>query len=180
MRTLTFIAILFGCSAIAAAGNPGQDLLEQEAGALAQEFIGQLKPRLKEAMKEGGPTHAIEICAGVAPKIADSLSAQSGWLVKRVSLKSRNASRAVPDEWERAVLQQFDRRQRRAKQPAVCTMAKPPGTSTATCRHRAWKGSAWYAMARTWRNRYATPCSSTTQTTGPPGTPWARCAGPSA
>jgi hypothetical protein len=62
-------------------------------------------------MQDGGPSHAIEVCASAAPRIADSLSAESGWLVRRVSLKSRNASRAVPDRWERDVLETFDRRQ---------------------------------------------------------------------
>ena len=111
MRTLSPVALLIACSALAVADDSTQNPLEQEAGALAQEFVGQLKPQLKKAMKKGGPTQAIEICASVAPKIADSLSAQSGWLVKRVSLKSRNASRAVPDDWERTALQQFDQRQ---------------------------------------------------------------------
>lgn len=110
MRTFLPVALVISCGAVAA-GTSGESPLEREAAALAQQFVGQLKPQLKKAMKAGGPTHAIEICAGVAPKIADSLSAQSGWLVKRVSLKSRNASRAAPDDWERAVLQQFDQRQ---------------------------------------------------------------------
>lgn len=87
------------------------DTLQQEAHALAQQFVGQLKPQLKNAMTQGGPTRAIEVCASVAPKIADALSAESGWTVKRVSLKSRNASRAIPDSWERQVLDQFDQRQ---------------------------------------------------------------------
>jgi len=105
--TLLFIAVGHGALADAA----GQTALEQEARQLAQRFIGELKPQLKLAMQQGGPTHAIEVCASEAPKIAESLSVQSGWQVKRVSLKSRNASRAQPDQWEREVLQQFDERQ---------------------------------------------------------------------
>jgi hypothetical protein len=62
-------------------------------------------------MNKGGPRYAIEVCARVAPAIADSLTAESGWLVKRVSLKSRNASRAEPDKWEQNVLFEFNRRQ---------------------------------------------------------------------
>ena len=82
-----------------------------EASALASEFIGQLKPQLKAAMSEGGPVRAIEVCATSAPAIADALSTSSGWHVRRVSLRQRNASRAVPDTWEQTVLQDFDRRQ---------------------------------------------------------------------
>ncbi|MEH6584130.1 MAG: DUF3365 domain-containing protein [Halioglobus sp.] len=85
--------------------------LQLEAQGLTQQFVGQLKPQLKKAMTEGGPALAIEVCASAAPKIADSLSAKSGWIVRRVSLKSRNASRASPNDWERAILEQLDQRQ---------------------------------------------------------------------
>ena len=111
MRIYLLLPFLLSCSAASMAGEPATGPLEQDAARLSQQFVGQLKPQLKSAMKEGGATLAIEICASVAPTIADSLSAESGWLVKRVSLKSRNASRAVPDAWERSVLRQFDQRQ---------------------------------------------------------------------
>lgn len=92
--------------------------LETEASALAAEFVGRLKPQLKQAMQSGGPVNAIDICSHQAPKIADALSAESGWLVKRVSLKARNASRALPDTWETAVLEEFNRRQSAGENPA--------------------------------------------------------------
>jgi hypothetical protein len=79
-----------------------------EARALADEFIATLKPQLKSALQSDGPAGAIAICADVAPQIADSLSQTSGWMVKRVSLKARNASRAIPDSWETEQLQRFD------------------------------------------------------------------------
>ena len=85
------------------------DSLEAEAAALASDFIAILKPELKQALQTGGPTRAIEVCADRAPRIADALGAESGWQVKRVSLQPRNASRAVPDQWERAVLKGFER-----------------------------------------------------------------------
>ena len=85
--------------------------LEVQAQDLVSQYVGRLQPTLKQALAEGGPTLAIEVCASEAPKIAQALSIESGWLVKRVSLKSRNASRAQPDSWERPVLEAFDRRQ---------------------------------------------------------------------
>ena len=106
------------CSPLRVAAEPDTGEMALAAGRLAQQFVGQLKPQLKRAMAEGGPTHAIAVCADIAPSIADALSAESGWLVKRVSLKSRNASRAVPDEWEQAVLVEFDRRQAAGEAPA--------------------------------------------------------------
>lgn len=92
--------------------------LEAEANALAATFIGRLKPELQEALREGGPVNAIAVCADKAPAIADALSADSGWLIKRVSLKARNASRAIPDRWETAVLEDFERRQQSGEPPA--------------------------------------------------------------
>ena len=88
-----------------------QASLREEARTLAAEFAGQLKPQLKAAMQEGGPVKAIEVCAAAAPGIADALSASSGWQVRRVSLRQRNATRAVPDEWERQVLGEFYQRE---------------------------------------------------------------------
>lgn len=89
----------------------GTDELDAQARALVQDFVGRLKPELQQALQEGGPVNAIAVCADQAPQIADALSASSGWLVKRVSLRARNASRAIPDAWEAAVLRDFDRRQ---------------------------------------------------------------------
>ena len=104
-RALSLLLLLCSTSALGAAQ---QEQLQQEARALVQQFVGQLKPQLQQALQEGGPTRAIAVCATAAPTIADSLSDSSGWQVRRVSLQQRNASRAVPDKWERAVLQQFD------------------------------------------------------------------------
>lgn len=92
--------------------------LEQQAQTLVRQFVGELKPQLKQALQEGGPASAIEVCADIAPQLADKLSASSGWQVKRVSLKPRNAGRAQPDAWEKTVLQAFNRRQA-AGEPAA-------------------------------------------------------------
>lgn len=85
--------------------------LKQEAIGIVKKFGGSLKPELKKAIQAGGPANAIAVCSEKAPEIAKTLSADTGWSVKRVSLKPRNASSAIPDAWEQKVLQQFDRRQ---------------------------------------------------------------------
>ena len=110
IRRMMMLAILANLSTTVVAGEQRQ-ALEAEAGALATEFIGRLKPELQRAMGEGGPEYAIGVCADKAPMIADALSQDSGWLVRRVSLKARNASRAIPDRWETSVLEEFERRQ---------------------------------------------------------------------
>ena len=118
MRRILILPTAAAAALTLAAEAPPEAGLEDEARALAMQFVGELKPRLKQAMGAGGPIHAIEVCASEAPKIADSLSEQSGWAVRRVSLRARNASRATPDDWERATLEAFDRRQAAGEQAA--------------------------------------------------------------
>ncbi|MBR9912116.1 MAG: DUF3365 domain-containing protein [Gammaproteobacteria bacterium] len=83
------------------------DANQQTALALVQKFAGQLKPRLKAAISADGPAHAVAVCATEAPQIAESLSAESGWVIRRVSSRNRNPA-AVPDAWEAAMLKQFE------------------------------------------------------------------------
>ncbi len=88
-----------------------EQALKTEALSIAKQFGGTLKPQLVQAMKQGGPVHAIEVCATQAPKIAQELSNKTGWNIKRVSLKTRNANTATPDDWEKKVLKSFDQQQ---------------------------------------------------------------------
>ena len=88
----------------AAATDIDQAQLKKEAVSIVQRFGGSLKPELKKAMQAGGPSHAISVCAEQAPAIAERLSDDTGWYVKRVSLKSRNNQTAIPDAWEKQVL----------------------------------------------------------------------------
>lgn len=85
--------------------------LKQEAISIVKKFGGTLKPELKKALKSDGPSHAVSVCSEIAPQIAQNLRNQTGWYVKRVSLKPRNQQTAIPDAWEEKVLQQFDQRQ---------------------------------------------------------------------
>jgi len=93
--------------------------LQQQAISIVQQFTGTLKPQLKQALQQGGPEHAIAVCSKVAPKLAKTLSVQTGWQIKRVSLKARNHHAAQPDAWERSMLQRFNRDQARGKPPAI-------------------------------------------------------------
>jgi Protein of unknown function (DUF3365) len=118
MRAFILTVVMCTTCVAVLATEPVVESPEQQAMALANAFVALLKPQLKQALAQGGPASAIGVCADIAPGIADSLSDQSGWTVKRVSLKSRNASRAVPDSWEKNVLLEFDRRQAAGEAPA--------------------------------------------------------------
>lgn len=76
-----------------------------------KEFGGKLMKELKQAMEEGGPEKAIKVCNIEAPDIAKGLSKKYDWKIGRTSLKTRNSDNN-PDEWEFAVLQQFEQRKR--------------------------------------------------------------------
>jgi hypothetical protein len=99
-------------------------VLQKDAIMMVKQFAGKLKPQLKEAMQEGGPLRAIEVCSRQAPAIAISLTDESDWTVKRVSLKARNKTTAVADEWENKVLLQFDQRQQRGEDTASITYSE--------------------------------------------------------
>ena len=98
------------------------DMLKKEAVEIVMKFGGTLKPQLKQALESGGPVNAIEVCSKKAPEIAQQLSSETGWSVKRVSLKPRNSKSAIPDAWEEKVLKEFDERQ--AKGESADTIAK--------------------------------------------------------
>lgn len=80
----------------------------------ARQVAGSVPPKLLAVLsaeiQKGGPAHAIDVCQVEAPKMARAASEASGWQIRRVSLGNRNP-KAVPDAWERATLQEFDRQQ---------------------------------------------------------------------
>ena len=78
-------------------------------------YGSQLKQKLSQAMKKGGPILAIEACKIQAPKIS-SLMAEQGKPVARTSLKYRNRNNA-PDKWEVGVLNKFNRLQKEGVSP---------------------------------------------------------------
>lgn len=86
----TLIALLAFAVVNQAIAEPATAEFKTEAAALAKRFAQTLKPQLQQALAEGGPVAAIAVCSHKAPEIARQLSAESGWQVKRVSLKPRN------------------------------------------------------------------------------------------
>ncbi len=79
------------------------------------DFMVLLKKELKSAMKEGGPTNAIQVCKNKAPKIAADISEKHGWRVARTSLKLRNPLNEA-DAWELKVMKEFEKRKATGEQ----------------------------------------------------------------
>lgn len=88
----------------------------------ARKVAGSVPPKLLQVLNDeiakGGPASAIDVCREKAPQMAKAASEQSGWTIRRVSLRNRNP-KAVPDAWERAALEDFDRRAAAGESPAT-------------------------------------------------------------
>jgi len=118
MPRLLLIALIFILTP-AYADNHQKELAANSKVAV-KEFMGQLKGELQSAMKSGGPAKAIDVCQKQAPMIAKNLSEKYGWKIARTSLKTRNSAN-TPDEWEKKVLQNFEKRKQNGE--AVKPMA---------------------------------------------------------
>ncbi len=89
-----------------------------EARKVASMVPPKLLQVLQEEIAKGGPASAVEVCRDKAPAMAKAASEQTGWAIRRVSLRNRNP-KAVPDAWELAALQDFDRRAAAGESPAT-------------------------------------------------------------
>jgi hypothetical protein len=89
-----------------------------EARTVALSVPPKLLAVLSAEIDKAGPAAAIGVCRERAPEMARSASAETGWTIRRVSQRPRNP-RAVPDGWERAALEDFDRRAAAGESPTT-------------------------------------------------------------
>ena len=110
------LAAALGAAAIATFGVPSSatepdvQARVEDAKTATAGFLQQLGGTMKREMQAGGPIAALKVCRDVAPDIANDLSLQKGWQVKRVGTRVRNPMLGTPDAWEQGVLQDFERR----------------------------------------------------------------------
>ena len=110
-------------AAASAQGNDKAALVEQAKGAV-QTLGGTLKGELEAAMKAGGPVEAMNICHTKAPEIAKAVSAEKGMEISRVSLKNRNPEMGAANEWQVAVLNDFEAKKAAGEDPATMAYAE--------------------------------------------------------
>lgn len=111
----SLLPFLSACNALApntpaATASAPESAWVGEARQVASSVPPRLLAVLGSEIQKGGPAHAIGVCQSKAPKLARAASEATGWQIRRVSLGNRNP-KAVPDAWERATLQEFDRQQ---------------------------------------------------------------------
>ncbi len=115
------VAVLAACTT-APPASPDMAWVAQ-ARSVATAVPPKLVSVLQEEIARSGHEGAVQACSDKAPAMAREASAASGWNVKRVSLRNRNPQ-AVPDAWERAVLEDFDRRAAARVPPAQLERAE--------------------------------------------------------
>ncbi|MBI5659240.1 MAG: DUF3365 domain-containing protein [Nitrosomonadales bacterium] len=98
--------------------DAADDALLGEARKVATSLPPKMLAALQAEIDKSGPEGAIPACKDMAPKMAGEISQQTGWKIKRVSLKTRNEARATPDAWEKAALEDFDKRAAAGEPPA--------------------------------------------------------------
>ena len=115
------IAATLSLAALQALGNDAALIEETKKTALA--IPPKLLEMVQDEISKGSFHGAIAACRDKAPKMAAAASQNTGWAIRRVSLKNRNP-KAVPDAWEQAVLEDFDRRRAAGESPAKMEKAE--------------------------------------------------------
>jgi len=118
MRTLLIAAMTIIPVLVTTLVSAGEEVQLVEARKVATMLPPKLLAVLQEEIDKSGLEGAIPVCKEMAPKMAEEISRQTGWGIRRVSLKPRNAARATPDAWEQAALEDFDRRAAAGEPPA--------------------------------------------------------------
>ena len=96
----------------------------QDVGALTAEtkkavlpVVPKIVNAMQEAVAEKGVANAIPVCREQAPALIKAKRQETGWDIRRVSLKVRNAERATPDLWEARQLADFNIRAANGEKP---------------------------------------------------------------
>jgi len=72
---------------------------------------------MQEAVADKGVAGAIPVCKEQAPELIKAKRQETGWDIRRVSLKPRNAERGTPDLWEARQLADFNIRAANGEKP---------------------------------------------------------------
>jgi len=112
MNTKIKIVFLLIFSTAINAASKEQMIVESKQS--IKQYASQLKARLQQGMKAGGPVNAIHVCNTAAAEISRQVSDQQGWEIARTSLKVRNSNNK-PDAWETRVLHDFEQRMKKGE-----------------------------------------------------------------
>ena len=103
---MSILAGMCALIAVPAQASESAGAWDERSRALADQLTSELQAELKQAMQQGGPVAAIEVCRTRAPQVAARLSASAGAYVGRTAMRVRNPANA-PDDLERGVMAGF-------------------------------------------------------------------------
>lgn len=96
-----------------------QDLaaLTDETKKAVLPVVPKVVAAMQESVASQGPAGAITVCKELAPQLMKEKREQTGWAIRRVSLKTRNPERSTPDLWEVRQLADFNIRAANGEKP---------------------------------------------------------------
>lgn len=104
-------AVILSCLSFAAAqtvrAQDGSALLD-ETRKTALPVLPRVIGAMQAAVKEQGAVGAIPVCKEKAPALLQEMRQQTGWDIRRVSLRTRHPATGTPDAWEARQLADFD------------------------------------------------------------------------
>lgn len=105
MKPLLALSLLF-----AAVPALAQDInaLTAETKKTVLPVVPKVVSAMQDAVAEKGVAGAIPVCKEQAPALIKEKRQETGWDIRRVSLKTRNAERGTPDLWEVRQLADFN------------------------------------------------------------------------
>lgn len=105
MKTLISITLLLAALPVLAQDI---DALAAETKKTVLPVVPKVVSAMQEAVANKGVAEAIPVCKELAPALIKEKRQETGWDIRRVSLKTRNAERGTPDLWEARQLADFN------------------------------------------------------------------------
>lgn len=108
----TRLALLFAATVASGSAFAADDIaaLTKETREGTQPLMAKAVGALKENLNKMSPAQTVDACRETLPGLIKDYREKTGWNIRRVSLKTRNAERSTPDEWEAKMLADFERR----------------------------------------------------------------------
>jgi hypothetical protein len=91
---------VFAAVMVSAAWAQEEAALLADTRKTALPVLPKVVQAMQTAVSEQGPVGAIPVCKEKAPQLLQDMRRQTGWNIRRVSLKTRNPATGTPDAWE--------------------------------------------------------------------------------
>lgn len=104
--------LMIACAGLSLNAYAAEDVaaLAKETREATQPLLGKVVGTVKENLNKTTPHETVDICREKLPGMVKEARDKTGWNIRRVSLKTRNAERGTPDEWETRMLKDFEKR----------------------------------------------------------------------